>query len=144
MKTNLNKVTKGAVLLAGLLLVTQLFPGVTSRSSELTEVSGRLVRAVDAVRNEDYGEAVSLLENYPEEKPLSGYSRYLLSRALTGLENYQRALDVLDGITAGSGGVILNYEKYYLKAKIYRGMGRTDRALELAEAARQFLVRREE
>lgn len=144
MKTKLSKVTTGAVLLAGLLLVTQLFPGVTSRSSELTEVSGRLVRAVDAIRNENFGEAVDLLEDYPEEEPLSGYSRYLLSRALTGLENYRSALDVIDGITAGTDGEILNYEKYYMEARINGGMGRADRALELAEDARQFSVGAEE
>ncbi|MEF8837659.1 MAG: lytic transglycosylase domain-containing protein [Candidatus Bipolaricaulota bacterium] len=144
MKINLSKATLGAVLLAGLLLVIQLFPGPTSRSSELTEVSGSLVQAVDAIRNEDYGEAVGLLEDYPEEDPLSGYSSYLLSRALTGLENYRRALEVLEGITAGTGGEILNYEKHYLEAKINSGLGRTDRALGLAEDARQFLVRAEE
>ncbi|MCF7891002.1 lytic transglycosylase domain-containing protein [Candidatus Bipolaricaulota bacterium] len=131
-------------MLAVSLLIVQLFPGVTPRASELTEESGRLVRAVDAVRNEDYGQAVRLLEDYPEDKTLSGYSRYLLSRVLTETGKYRRALDVLDGIPAGSTEVILNYEKYYLEAKIHRGMGRTDRALELAENARQFVVRDEE
>lgn len=144
MKLNFSRLTKWAVLLAVLFLVTQLFPGATSRSSELTEVSGRLIQAVEAIRDENYGEAVSLLENYPEEEPLSAYSRYLLSRALTETENYRRALKVLDGISAGSEGVILSYEKYYLEAKIYRGMGRTDRALELAEDTRQFLVTEKE
>lgn len=140
MKTNFNKITFWAVLMIGFLLVTQLFPGVTSRASELTVVSDRLVRSVEALRNENYAEAAGLLEDYPEEEPLYTYSRYLLSRTLAEAGNYQRALEVLGAIPSGSSEVVLNYEKYYLEAKIYQGMGRTDRSLQLAENARRFLV----
>ncbi len=128
-------------MFAGLLL---LFSGVTTFSAEPTEVSGRLVQAVQAIQNQNHGEAVSLLDGYPEEKPLSGYSKYLLSRALTKSENYQRALDVLEGISGESDGVILDFEKYYLRAQIFQGMGRSDRALQIAGDARQFLARDEE
>lgn len=141
MKPNPKKITLGVVLFAGLFL---LFSGATSFSAEPTEVSGRLVQAVQAIHNQDYSEAVSLLDNYPEEEPLSDYSKYLLSQALMESENYQRALDVLEGISGENDGTILDFEKYYLRAQIFRGMGRSDRALQIAEDTRQFLARAEE
>ena len=144
MKINFNKVTAAVLVLAISLLALQLFPSRTPRSSELTEVSGRLVRAVEAIRNENFGKAISLLENYPDNEALSQYSGYLLSSALMGEGNTRRALDVIDGIRAGSDDLLLNYEKYYLKAKILSQAGQLDRALETTREARKFVVTDEE
>lgn len=92
------------------------------------------------MENANYGEAVELLENYPEDNSLSTYARYLLSKALMEAGNYERGLDVLEPIPAGNGDAPLRYEKYFLRARILNEMGRSERALRVAGEAHGYAL----
>ncbi|MCF7875413.1 CDC27 family protein, partial [Candidatus Bipolaricaulota bacterium] len=143
MNNKISRVLAFPILVVILLSLIQFFPGVLlSRSSELTEVSGEFIEAVEALDQDQYGKATRLLEKYSGDPPLGDYSTYLLARANLGGGKYEKALSVLEKISPGNG--VLSFEKFYLKSKVLLEMGRPGLAGESAERALGKAVTEEE
>ncbi len=143
MNTKITRVLVFSILVTVLLSSIQFLPGVRfSRSSELTEVSGKFIEAVEALDQDQYGRASRLLEKYTGDPPLEDYSKYLLARADLGGGKGEKALSVLERISPGNG--VLPFEKFYLKSKVLLEMGRPGLAGESAERALGKAVTEEE
>jgi len=116
------------------------FPSSTvTYSAEYTDVSGKLVGAVEALKEENFGSALKVLSDYPEDKPLSSYVRYLHAKALVGLEDYSGAMEVLEGIDAGGDREPTEFEKYFLRTRILFSLERYDSASKSAQLSYQFV-----
>ncbi|MBS3740359.1 transglycosylase SLT domain-containing protein [Candidatus Bipolaricaulota bacterium] len=113
--------------------------GPITHSAEYTNVSNELVGAVEAMKEENYSAALEVLSDYPEDKPLSSYVRYLQAKALVGLKDYSGALKVLEGIEAGGGRGPTEFEKYFLKTRILFSLERYEGARTSAQMSHQFV-----